>query len=392
MAAALERAAGVTTIEEIRTHEAFSSLRPEWDALHARVATATPFDTHAWYSCCLAADRDRPPAALAARAGGVLVGIAPFREGTLRVRGIRARSVGFIANRETPRCGFLIHPDHRDETLDAVFRHLRDAWRGRWDVLALNQWPEDAPDLAAASARAAAAGFRFHRGRASVVPTIEIRGSWDEFLATKSYLFRKSRRGVLNRMARVHDVTIERVRRSDGSSLLESLVHVSRLGWKHPEGLSLAGRADSIRCFEALTLAASREGWLDVWILRVGGAPVAFEYGLTDGGTIHALRAEYDAAHERISPGAYLEYFLLKTAFDEGCSAYSCGPGLDAYKLRWTETLRENAAMRAYAPTPKGRFLEWLEERAVPWLRRRRAGLRPRTETATDADATAGAP
>ncbi|HET9952712.1 MAG TPA: GNAT family N-acetyltransferase [Candidatus Eisenbacteria bacterium] len=366
------------SIEEIRTRESFEALRPEWRTLIESEPDSSPFDAPSWYACCLAAEPGRPLSLLAARQSGALVGIAPWWEGRARVRGIEARTVGFISNRETPRSGFVVRAEVRDRVVEEFLRHARTAWRARWDILSLAPWPVDAPDRAAFERIATSRGCVLHRSRASLVPTIGITASWDDFLAGKSYLFRKSRRGILNRMSRVPDVTVERHRHAPGPRLLEELADVSRRGWKHRDGVSLAAREDSLRFFAALNEAADAEGWLDVWMLRFAGVPVAFEYDLLHADVVHALRAEFDEAHERLSPGAYLEYFILKAAFDEGRRRYSCGPGLDAYKLRWTEELHETTIVRIYGPTPAGRWLEFLEARALPALRRVRDRLRPR--------------
>jgi len=359
-------------VDEVRTRAEFASLSTEWGRLLARLPDGSPFDAPAWYGCCLDAEPDRRLALLAARRDGTLVAVAPWWESRPRIRGMDARGIGFITNRETPRARLVVDPAEREAAVTAIVRHALGAWRGRWDVLSLAPWPSDAEDLAALRSAAPSLGIRLAERRAAIVPAIVIQGSWDEFLATKSYLFRKSRRGIVNRMSRVADVAVERIRVSPGPSLLDDLARVSRLGWKHRDGVSLAAREDSLRFFAGLNEAASREGWLDVWVLRIGDTLAAFEYDLEKNGVIDALRAEYDEAHDKISPGAYLEFFILKSAFDEGRRLYSCGPGLDEYKLRWASEEREYVAIRIYGATPLGRWLEFVEEVAVPALRRLR--------------------
>jgi Acetyltransferase (GNAT) domain len=72
-------ATGVFTVEVCRDPERFRELGPEWDALHARCASATPFQTHAWlHSWWLSYGRRGRLRAVLVRRDGELVAAAPL--------------------------------------------------------------------------------------------------------------------------------------------------------------------------------------------------------------------------------------------------------------------------------------------------------------------------
>jgi hypothetical protein len=171
---------------------------------------------------------------------------------------------------------------------------------------------------------------------------------WEAFMESRSYLFRKSRRGILNRMQKLGTAEVDCHRADPDGDVIRTVYDVSERGWKHREGKALTNREDSKRFFAALTEAAGRRGWLLVWILKLNGRAIAMEYHLTDDGIVYALRADFDQEHRRSSPGAYLEYHIFQRLFTEGCRAYHAGPGSDAYKLRWAENLDRNLGVTIY--------------------------------------------
>ncbi len=357
-------------VSTITSLDDFERLRSEWDDLARRVAGGTPFLSPDWFRCCLDTRPHCHPVILAVRDSSELCGIAPLWRIRGNTRGITTRAITFISSPETPEADFLVDPDHAGEIFEAIVGHLTHRLGGTWDVLCLGQWPTDSPNIEIFERLIAARGLRRVRGLASITPYLPITGNWDDYLRGKSYLFRKSRRGIVNRVQRVADVSIERIRRGVDASTLEVLLHISERTWKHEARHSLAARNELRRFFASLLPAAARQGWLDLWILRIAGAPVAFEFDLQHGGVIHALRAEFDDAFSKLSPGSYLEYCIVKSGFEDGCKAYYCGPGLDAYKLRWTERTRGNAMIQVYGRTPRGLVLGALEGSIVPLLRR----------------------
>jgi len=272
----------------------------------------------------------------------------------------------------------------REEIVGAILRHLHSNERSSWDLLDLGPWPHSSPNAEIGRKWLGASGARWTESTASLVPVVTMPEGWDAFMESRSYLFRKSRRGVLNRMSRLGNTEVECHRSDAGGDVLRTICDVSGRSWKHDEGKALTSRGESMRFFAALTEAAGRRGSLLVWILRLNGSAIAMEYNLTEDGIVYALRADYDQAYRQSSPGAFLEYHIFQRLFSEGCRAYHAGPGSDAYKLRWTEELSRNVMVTVFNRGVANQALWLTETWAIPKLRRLRDRLFPADRAGTE--------
>jgi len=362
-------------VEAVTTREAIDDLAEAWDGLLAAIGSASPFSTLDWIRCCLEYDPSSPPHILVAREGGTVTGIAPLWRQTKTYRGITARSLAFIGSSETAEVDFIVHPASREETLRALAEYLYRASPAPWDVVVLGQWPAESPNAQAFLRLLRSSGSAYLTGVSSIVPYIPIAGDWEGFWQSRTYLFRKSRRGILNRFKRLGEAEILSLEGDQAEEALRLYLDVSNRGWKQAEGLSVAGRPELQRFFTCLTRTAARLGWLRVWVLKIGAQAVAAEYHLASGGRVHALRADYDEAHAAHSPGAYLEYHILQRLFTEGFREYSTGPGRDDYKRRWTEHERTNLSVTLCRNTGIGLGVWLLEGVLAPAFRRGRAFL-----------------
>ncbi|HEX7077786.1 MAG TPA: GNAT family N-acetyltransferase [Candidatus Eisenbacteria bacterium] len=356
-------------VETIRDRGRLEALRDDWDALSAGTPDRSPFLTYDWFRCCLEDSEGAELFVLAAREGDRLVGIAPLCRERLRIRWRRARAIGFLRCRETPQADLVVEPARRAAVLDAILRHLHEAERASWDLLLLTPWLETSANLSLVREWIDASGARRLERQASLAPVVPISGTWDEFWKGRSYLFRKSRRGILKRMQRVGEVEIECHRADPRGEALQALFDVSDRSWKRAEGKAVTSREESKRFFRALTETAGRHDWLRLWILRVNGTPIATEYDLAQDGVVYALRADFDQSHASFSPGAYLEYHLLERLFEEGNRAYHAGPGSDTYKLRWTEEQRRCVTFITFNRGWSAALLWLAEGWAVPRLK-----------------------
>ncbi|MGE5176189.1 MAG: GNAT family N-acetyltransferase [Hyphomicrobiales bacterium] len=358
-------------VETIGTREGIEALQGEWESLRGADPDRSPFVSCEWFRCCLEDTEGAEPMVLAVRSGSALLGVAPLARRRVPGRWGTARAIEFLRCRETAHADFVVHPDHRDAVIAAVAGHLFDERPRTWDLLSLGPWPERSPNAVAVRRLLAARNARWTERTASLVPVVRIDRDWESFWGTRTYLFRKSRRGIQNRMRKLGTVEVEAVRADASGEGLRALHRVADRAWKREEGLAVTSREESKRFFACLTDAAGRRGWLLLWVLRLDGTPIAVEYNLAEEGNVYALRADFDQEYRSYSPGAYLEHHILQTLFAEGYRAYHAGPGFDAYKLRWTEEVRRNVTLNVYSARGPRNLLRWVVEgRLAPRLRR----------------------
>jgi hypothetical protein len=304
------------------------------------------------------------------RDGSDIVGIAPFWQYEGVVREVPTKRIEFILSPDSPFVDFLVRPERRDEVLEALVSYLYTEKRDMWDVLSLTQWPITSPNYAVLQELLRKQTKESAVDTDSRTPFIPIQEPWANFLQGRSVRFRKTHRNINNRIERLPGVEIQCIQGDTDGTVLSSIFSVSQNSWKVGEGIALTSKTETREFFRLLTACASEHGWLMVWLLKIENHAVAMEYDLIDEKKVYALRADYDEAYKEYSPGAYLEYHIVKHLFEKGYSEYNTGPGMNSYKLHWTEAVRENASFLLCNNTIKGRMIAGLENRLLPFLRR----------------------
>jgi CelD/BcsL family acetyltransferase involved in cellulose biosynthesis len=112
-------------------------------------------------------------------------------------------------------------------------------------------------------------------------------------------------------------------------------------------------------------------------MLHLNNEPVAMEYQLVADGNAYALRSDFDARYDHISPGSYLSRHLLERLFGMRLQRYLMGPGQNLYKYRWTEQAEPVLEGAVFSNTPNGRALAAWTLNLKPALRKVRDWLEP---------------
>jgi CelD/BcsL family acetyltransferase involved in cellulose biosynthesis len=352
----------------------FDALAPIWAEVAEAGNHVSPFLAHDWFACCwrAAGPNRRREAWLFEDSAGPLAVLPLVLEKT-RIRGLPCRVLTFMDSPDTAITDFPVARRLEDviAVLVSTLRTRRD-----WDVLSLTKMPA-AGGTAKALCSALAGQLPWRIAGSERSPYVALGGTWEAFFRDKTQRFRKTVRNVENRLQRMGKVTVEEHRTVDPEGpIFAELMEVSNLSWKGPRGLAIATMNGMQRFFRELTSRASANGWLHLWILRLDGRAVATEYQLAAGGSVHALRADFDAALRDVSPGTYLNAAMIQSLFERSdLEEYDMGPGANEYKLRWATAAHELLALQVYASTPYGRFLHRLETRMIPLARRWRVQL-----------------
>ena len=359
------------TIEEIRSLDRFLVFQPIWDSICQAEETDSPFLSHSWFRCCIESfGRGKTLSVLVFKDGNDILGFAPFWRYPEKMRGMMLRNIGFINGPDTASADFVLRTDRRQEILEALIDFLFGIHWNHWDVLSLGQWPEESANYSSFLGILDRRQRKYMNELSSLVPYIPIRGDWDAYLQGKSARFRKTRRNIVNRVEKLQAVEIRCHRRDPDGAVFREILDVSRRSWKEKEGIAITSREDVTRFFELLGDVSESRGWLRAWVLKTNGTPIAMEYDLEHKGKIYALRADFDETHKECSPGAYLEFRIIQSLFGDGCLEYNAGPGLNTYKLQWTEEYKKNRILKVFNRNPKTAMVFTVETRLVPFVRR----------------------
>lgn len=365
-------------IETVTTDDAFAALRPAWNDLAGRMAVDSVFLRHEWFAAAWAWRRhDAKLRILVVRDRDAIIAILPL----IAARSHDSRRVcALLTVPDTQRCDLIVAPEAVESASYALARCI--AAQRDWDVLILDYLAPDGSIVGHLAAQLTRLGVRTvveERGRN---PCIPLAGTWSAYWASRSRSLKKACNLATNRLERAGTVRVEHAGPGDMTDpeydrVTGAAIDISRRSWKQETGNSLDHEApgDFIR---SLSDAARREGWLSVWLAFLDERPVAMEYQLVYRGTVHALRADFDAELERTSPGSYLFRHLLERMFGNGNSLYLMGPGENAYKTRWATDGHLLYRTFTYNRTLAGRATYWKDHRVKPLLRPLRDWLRRR--------------
>ena len=194
-----------------------------------------------------------------------------------------------------------------------------------WRSFVADDLPADVPWEQATHARVT---------RRTPSPVLPLGGDgWTGFLESRSRNFRAQVRARERRLARDHRVSF---RVTDDPQRLDTdldtlfALHRARWGPRHSRGFAGAPQG-FYREFAAVAL---ERGWLRLRLLELDGVPAAALLNFRFGGSEWFYQGGRDPAHDRYATGFVLQLHAIRSAFDDGLSAYRLLRGGEAYKRR----------------------------------------------------------
>lgn len=347
----------------------FQRLRKDWNILVRRVRPESVFLRHEWFDaawqwrkadCSLSivlVYRDRR-----------LTGICPLILCKHKRRLGTVRTLEFLTVPDTQLCDIIAHREtHASVVEELVFWLMTTSVR--WDVIDLRHISAHSPTCTALPKFFAKQGIKSFNHAQERNHFVTLTANWEEFYKNRSRRLKKSNNLAANHLKRAGEISVAWVRDSKSCCrILEKVINISANSWKEITGLTLNNPAPNA-FIETLTAHAAAHGWLSIWILYLRGEPIAAEYQLIYGDSVHALRADFDESYGTLSPGTYLNWKLLKQLFTSGYSRYYLGRGDNPYKLRWSNTAEEMTGVIGYNSTISARILYVVERCLRPALR-----------------------
>lgn len=375
-------------VRRIANDAAFDELASTWDELVDAGGHTTPFLSYDWMWCCWHALRRGERAEIVVvEEGGRPIGLVPLMHRCERRSGLNVRCLGILASPDTAATDVLAVSEPTP-VVTAFLNHLGE--RSDWDVFEIQKLPVGSPTLPVLE-RLLHGRFRWRRHGALSSPYLSIRGEWAAFWRDFATVrMKKTLRNVQNRLQRAGRVTVEEHRKVDPEGrVVDEAIELSRRSWKADQGVAIATMDRMPEFFRELSRRAALRGWLSLWFLRLDGRLIAAEYQLQAAGTVHALRADFDADYAHLSPGTALAFAIVRALFERGdVHEYDMGPGLNDYKLRWATGTHETVSLQLYRDRGYGRALHLLETVLVPaaravrerWPARETSGKRSETQ------------
>ena len=366
------------SVSIVDSGQAFFELADDWNRL-VKQCGGSVFLRHEWFDAAWAwRKEDSNLFIFLAWKGNELVGIFPLVRVEKKERFPRLRSVEFLTVPDTQTCDLIAEPKDRSIVAHAFCGELYKR-RNEWDQLSLRYLNDKTSAL-----HDLEAGLAEHR----YVSDVKIQGpnlfvnlesSWDTYYGSRTRSLKKANNLAANRLKKAGQIAIQWVTSESAdeksvANALQQAIAISRHSWKQNTGNSL-DQSGPGAFISALTKHAARNGWLSLWLLSIDGNALAMEYQLLDAGNVYALRADFDAEHEEISPGSHLMRTLLELLFEPGLKRYYMGPGENAYKTRWTEESVILKQLVVHNRTWRGQIVHVVDDILKPAARRIRNRL-----------------
>lgn len=377
--------------------EDFAALHSGWNTLQRRLRRPSPFLTHEWFDAAWQwRKHDAQLHILCCMRGEDLVGVLPLLRQTSSIEAGGSRTLKFLAVPDTQVCDVLAADADRQAVASALADELVRRQR-EWDAIALGYLPDATIALTELRQALSHRGVRCDVKQATRNPWIALDSPWETYYSSRSRRLKKAINLASNRLSKAGDIELRWLQPGEGGAVevdhqVDQITAISARSWKTSTGNSLdnAGPQAFVR---RLSQHAHRMNCLSVWILTLNRVPIAMELQLIDDGCVFALRSDFDAAYESISPGSYLNRHMLARLFGRDLRRYLMGPGENTYKYRWADESEAVSTMTIYGHSMRGRWLAARELALKPAARRIRDLLRPvrsreSPETSNPDDAT----
>ncbi len=343
-------------IQVIADAEDFRQLRPEWEELLSTSRSDSLFLTWEWmFAWWTHLSGRRRLSILAVRSRGELIAIAPL---ALRPpdygRLTPFRSLEFLGSGTvgSDYLDLIVRAGEEPRAQEALADHL-DGGKVMLELAQIRNASSLASDLAG---RLEGRGWGLSRSTTAVCPYIDLSGrTWSSYLAGVGPAHRYNLRRRQRNLEESSELQFTEARSDEERrEYLGHLIALHDLRWKgrgQPGAFEARGLLAFHEDFSALAL---RRGWLRLFLLRLGGRPVAALYGFRYGRTFYFYQSGFDPACAKQSVGLVAMGLTIRRALEEGASEFDFLHGDETYKSLWARVSREIGRLEIYPPRARG--------------------------------------
>jgi peptidoglycan/xylan/chitin deacetylase (PgdA/CDA1 family)/CelD/BcsL family acetyltransferase involved in cellulose biosynthesis len=329
-------------VVEVRQEADLIPLRAEWDRLVCQSGSRTIFLTWEWMTAWWSAygTPDQLRILTLFDNEGVLRGIAPLREQSVRQYGRPVRALSFVGDgsigsalNDSDYLDFIVEPGYEKQAMETIEKHCAGSFPGR--VLLLNEIPDTSPNLGHLRELAASHGTAW---KESDVPcaTVRLPENWEDYLRTLQSRFRTKVRSTLRNLEGRPEVRMQFcTEASQLDRLLPVLFDLHQRRWAR-EGKPGVFAWDRKRDFYfTLSRKLLERRWLRFSWLEWNDRILACQYGFEYGGTYFQLQEGYEPDAEHWNPGVGLRAWTIREFLKEGLKEYDFMGGVSRHKTDW---------------------------------------------------------
>src|SRR5262245_45506117 len=231
---------------------------------------------------------------------------------------------------------------------------------------------------------AAKAGYRVLVSPFQRSPYLDVEGDWNRYEARLSRKLLSDVRRKRSHLSSLGPISFEIGGADHQSDALDRQLceafGVEASGWKGRRGTAMSSQCNTIAFYTDVARWAVGTGAFRLFVLRLGGLPIAVNYALEEAGICHLLKGGYDPAYARFSPGLLLAQEIVRRAFAQGLSRVEFHGDAERYKVSWATGVHEMKRFEAFSPSLGGQ-LEWARVRGRALVVRALKGAVPVART-----------
>lgn len=158
-------------------------------------------------------------------------------------------------------------------------------------------------------------GHELHVSAGHDVGVVDILHDWEAYTRSWSRNHRSALKRTRKKLESSGDVQVIRLRDPSDQLLhetLEACFAIEDRTWKGESGTSIVKTPGMREYFHREAKIVRDAGMLDLWLLKLDGQIIAFEYCHLSKGTCFSHKISFDPDWERFSPGRLLRYYQLQ--------------------------------------------------------------------------------
>jgi len=323
----------------IKDEEDFLLLRSVWNELLQKSIANNIFLTWEWlYSWWQSYKKpDWELYILLIKKDNLLIGIAPFYLSTTRTAKIFAvKELNLLGygSYDSEYLDVISETGKEDIFFEVLFNYLKEN-KEQWDTLALNEIPENSNSHTLIAKYSGRDGYRvISKKRECAYVTLP--ETWEGYLASMHYNFRKKLRHFMKRLEKSHSVEFTQCPTKENLSLeLESLFALHQ---KHWEGEFHEGSFSNVqrkKFYHDMANYFLEKNWLRLYSLKVDGQFTAHQYCFEYNNKVFSLQDGFDPDWGDKRVARILRGYVLRDLIGRGVKEYDFLGELSEYKKKW---------------------------------------------------------
>jgi CelD/BcsL family acetyltransferase involved in cellulose biosynthesis len=359
------------TVELIKREAGWLALEPVWDALRKKTPGHTIFQSFAYLrSWWLHFGLSNQLFILSIRWLDEIIGIAPLQLVPVKILGRYYRQLSCIGSRwQVDRPALLLSDQPRECGL-ALQLFLADH-QNEWDFCEFHEQLPDNDLLKLLRNGLAPDAYLFGLTEDSFCPYLELAGTWQDLLATRSAKFRKNLKTARRKLESCGRLGYQSFHGGDLARRFEQYAALEERSWKAVRKVGCSRNAQYFSFYRGLASTFGPRDAFHIRFLTVNDQPIAGTFGLLEGDHYYSLQIVHDPAFGRYSPGTLLEALEMEECFARGYREYDFLGGFLNNKRRWTSQGRRTVQVHGFKKTPRLRLFFWLHFMVKPAVKQR---------------------